>query len=93
MMDVRRDSSSPCVVPIKVRRANVFSSRQLEEEDGVTFQSGSDTEVLLYAYAKWAEGCLDKFNGILEKFNGIVPNLVGLLCQERSKPLPSTPSN
>lgn len=31
---------------------------------GHCFQSRSDTEVLLHAYAQWQEACLDKFNGI-----------------------------
>ncbi len=29
-----------------------------------SFKSGSDTEVVLYAYAAWGEKCLDKFNGM-----------------------------
>ncbi len=31
---------------------------------GHTFRGHSDTEVVLHAYAQWAEGCVDQFNGI-----------------------------
>ncbi|MEO6304401.1 MAG: asparagine synthase (glutamine-hydrolyzing) [Bacteroidia bacterium] len=34
------------------------------EKLGYTFSSGSDTEVVLNAYHKWKEGCLEKFNGM-----------------------------
>jgi asparagine synthase (glutamine-hydrolysing) len=29
-----------------------------------TFQTNTDTEVLMYSYIKWGEKCLDKFNGM-----------------------------
>lgn len=31
---------------------------------GHTFETHSDTEVVLHAYAQWSESCVDKFNGI-----------------------------
>jgi asparagine synthase (glutamine-hydrolysing) len=31
---------------------------------GRTFRSGSDTEVILQAYAQWGRACLDRFNGM-----------------------------
>src|SRR3712207_1599426 len=31
---------------------------------GHRFASGTDTEVLLAAYAEWGEGCVDRFNGM-----------------------------
>lgn len=34
------------------------------EKLGHTFTGHSDTEVVLHAYAQWAEACLDRFNGI-----------------------------
>ena len=34
------------------------------EKLGHTFKGYSDTEVVLHAYAQWAEGCLEKLNGI-----------------------------
>ena len=38
-------------------------SRELAE-DGVSFRGGSDTEVLVEAFAKWGPSCLDRFNGM-----------------------------
>ena len=34
------------------------------ERDGAHFRSQSDTEVLLKAYARWGEGCLEKLRGM-----------------------------
>lgn len=34
------------------------------EARGYHFRSRTDTEVLLYAYAEWGEGCLDHLNGM-----------------------------
>ena len=31
---------------------------------GYSFQSASDTEVILYAYAEWGEACVEQFNGM-----------------------------
>src|SRR5262245_30614894 len=31
---------------------------------GCSFESGSDTEVILAAYAQWGEDCLHRFNGM-----------------------------
>ena len=45
----------------------LYNTRELQrelEESGYTFKGHSDTEVLLTAYIKWGEGCLDKLNGI-----------------------------
>lgn len=56
---------------------------------GVTFRSGSDTEVLLAAYSAWGEGFLDRINGMfaLALYDG-VRNLL-LLARDRAgeKPL------
>ncbi len=32
--------------------------------DGIKFMSGSDTEVILYAYQTWGEKCVNRFNGM-----------------------------
>lgn len=34
------------------------------EKKGISFFSGSDTEVLLYSYVVWGEDCVDRFNGM-----------------------------
>ncbi len=43
---------------------NTEQVRQLLLKLGHTFNGHSDTEVVLHAYAQWAEGCLEKLNGI-----------------------------
>jgi len=34
------------------------------ENDGATFKSDCDTEVILYSYAKWGDKCFSRFNGM-----------------------------
>ena len=34
------------------------------EQEGTKFKTTTDTEVILYAWAKWGPKCLDKFNGM-----------------------------
>ncbi len=43
---------------------NTQELRTLLQKSGHRFQGHSDTEVVLHAYAQWAEGCVEKFNGI-----------------------------
>ena len=43
---------------------NVRELRRILTVLGHRFETQSDTEVVLHAYAHWGEGCLDKFNGI-----------------------------
>ena len=43
---------------------NTDELRTLLQKLGHTFDSHSDTEVVLHAYAQWSDGCVDKFNGI-----------------------------
>lgn len=38
--------------------------REQLEQEGWRFRTGSDTEVILAAYACWGEACLDRFNGM-----------------------------
>src|SRR5918992_501186 len=45
----------------------VYNFRELREElrqKGYSFQSGTDTEVVLYSYQKWGPSCLHRFNGM-----------------------------
>jgi asparagine synthase (glutamine-hydrolysing) len=42
----------------------IYNFRELRAELGGGFRSGSDTEVLLEAYARWGRRCLEKLNGI-----------------------------
>jgi len=43
---------------------NYKELRQELESQGAVFRSGSDTEVILHAYAHWGEGCVERFNGM-----------------------------
>ena len=43
---------------------NYIELRKELEQDGYTFHTDSDTEVLLYSYSKWGEDCLSHFNGM-----------------------------
>lgn len=43
---------------------NTDEVRNKLREEGVAFSTHSDTEVVLKAYMKWGERCLDEFNGI-----------------------------
>ena len=43
---------------------NTYELRRELESLGHSFQSHSDTEVVLHAYIQWGEGCIDRFNGI-----------------------------
>ena len=45
----------------------IYNYQEIKAElinDGVTFRSDSDTEVVLKSYIKWGEKALDKFNGM-----------------------------
>lgn len=43
---------------------NYKELRKELEEYGYSFQSDTDTEVILHAYRKWGNDCLQKFNGM-----------------------------
>ena len=43
---------------------NFMDLRKELERDGYKFLSNCDTEVILYAYAKWGKNCFKKFNGM-----------------------------
>src|SRR3954469_6651469 len=43
---------------------NFREIRQTLERDGIRFRSYSDTEVLLKAYGRWGEACLEKLRGM-----------------------------
>jgi asparagine synthase (glutamine-hydrolysing) len=50
-----------------VFNGEIYNYRELREDlsgDGYIFSSTSDTEVLIYSYKKWGEGCLDRINGM-----------------------------
>ena len=43
---------------------NTEELRTLLQRIGHTFQSSSDTEVILHAYVQWSDACVEKLNGI-----------------------------
>ena len=43
---------------------NYIELREELEKEGLIFKTKTDSEVLLNAYIKWGEACLDKFNGM-----------------------------
>lgn len=50
-----------------VYNGELYNFREVRDElqrEGVTFVSHSDTEVLLKAYARWGEACLERFRGM-----------------------------
>ncbi|MCL2198736.1 MAG: asparagine synthase (glutamine-hydrolyzing) [Defluviitaleaceae bacterium] len=50
-----------------VYNGELYNTNELRDEliaRGHTFQSHSDTEVLLHAYMKWKEECVERLNGI-----------------------------
>lgn len=50
-----------------VFNGEIYNYLELREElagDGCSFRSGTDTEVVLAAYAKWGVRCLEHFNGM-----------------------------
>lgn len=50
-----------------VYNGEIYNAAELRgelEELGHHFETHSDTEVILHAYAQWREGCVERFNGI-----------------------------
>lgn len=51
-----------------VYNGELYNTREIREQllkCGHVFETTSDTEVVLHAYAQWKESCLERFNGIL----------------------------
>lgn len=42
----------------------IYNYLELKKELGGKYRSGSDTEVILKAYKKWGDKCVERFNGI-----------------------------
>lgn len=50
-----------------VYNGEVYNFKEIRselEQEGYRFLSNCDTEVILYAYAKWGKGCFEKLNGM-----------------------------
>ena len=69
IIDLSMKGSQPMKVNEYVITYNgeVYNYKELREEliaDGFVFESASDTEVILNAYIKWGENCINHFNGM-----------------------------
>lgn len=58
------DSSGNLIISYNGEIYNYLELRKEMEGEGYCFRSGSDTEVILAAYAQWKEDCVKKFNGM-----------------------------
>ncbi len=50
-----------------VFNGEIYNYLEIREEllaHGATFATGTDTEVILQAYARWGEACIERFNGM-----------------------------
>ena len=70
IIDVSEESHQPFTDNLNryslIFNGEIYNYKELKEElvkDGVVFKTKSDTEVLLYLYIKYKEGCLEKLNG------------------------------
>lgn len=71
IIDLNCHANQPFVSPIAphlvlVYNGEIFNYQAIKQElknEGIVFETHSDTEVLFAAYAVWGEECLNKFNG------------------------------
>src|SRR5688500_15417224 len=57
------EAETACIV----YNGELYNMRALRAElaaNGSRFKTRSDTEVVLHAYERWGEGCLERFNGM-----------------------------
>lgn len=71
ILDLSHSGSQPmctadraCWISYNGEIYNYLEIRSELKRDGFTFESTSDTEVILAAYRKWGAGCLERFNGM-----------------------------
>jgi asparagine synthase (glutamine-hydrolysing) len=58
------DPATGCVLTFNGEIYNFVEVREELARLGARFSTGSDTEVILAAYAHWGAGCLERFNGM-----------------------------
>jgi asparagine synthase (glutamine-hydrolysing) len=58
------DPSGRYVIVFNGEIYNYIEIREILKAKGYSFRSTSDTEVLLYSYVEWGEGCLENLNGM-----------------------------
>ncbi|WP_017729787.1 asparagine synthase (glutamine-hydrolyzing) [Nafulsella turpanensis] len=49
---------------VLVFNGEIYNYRELKKQLDYPYRTGTDTEVILAAYAKWGEGCLEHMNGM-----------------------------
>jgi asparagine synthase (glutamine-hydrolysing) len=71
ILDLSSAANQPMTDPGKrfylTYNGELYNYRELRKElqkEGCSFQTSSDTEVILQAWIKWGESCLQKFNGM-----------------------------
>ena len=71
IIDLTAKADQPFSLPEKkisiVYNGELYNYQEIKKElkeSGYTFRTNSDTEVVLCAYDKWQEDCLNKFNGM-----------------------------
>lgn len=70
IIDLSNDGNQPMILDddfIIIYNGEVYNYVELREELkslGVTFYTGSDTEVILKAYKEWGTDCVNRFNGM-----------------------------
>lgn len=60
----RIESSGRFVISYNGEVYNYIEIREELEAKGYTFETGTDTEVILCAYVEWGQACLQRFNGM-----------------------------
>ncbi|AGP78720.1 asparagine synthase [Alteromonas mediterranea 615] len=60
----RIESSGRFVISYNGEVYNYIEIREELEAKGYTFETGTDTEVILSAYVEWGQACLQRFNGM-----------------------------
>ncbi len=61
---IYQDDTRTCVITYNGEIYNFRELRQELEHLGHTFQTATDTEVLLHSYVEWGEQCIERINGI-----------------------------
>jgi asparagine synthase (glutamine-hydrolysing) len=69
IIDLNEQSHQPMQIDnlVLVFNGEIYNYLEIKElllELGYTFQTSSDTEVLLKSYQEWGESCVEKFNGM-----------------------------
>ncbi|MDD5547619.1 MAG: asparagine synthase (glutamine-hydrolyzing) [Candidatus Pacebacteria bacterium] len=67
ILDLSNAGSQPMTVGdvTITHNGEVYNYLEIKKElDGEKYKSGTDTEVIIRAYEKWGEKCVEKFNGI-----------------------------